>query len=90
MKKIPVTAVEEAARRYASAGDAAKALGISKVVFRRLCNQYEITWRKGKQWADGSSKKYNDKCATQGCDRHPSAHGLCFRCYAEMRRNERV
>ena len=91
MRKPPIKAVTEAARRYPSAVDAAQALGITAGAFKRLCKQHEIPWEhRAKQWSDGASKKYQDKCATKGCNSHPSSNGLCFGCYAKGKRNERV
>ncbi len=80
-RKTSVRQVEDAARRYHSAGDAASALGITPTAFRRLCNRYDIQWRKGRKWE--GSKKYQDTCANEGCSAYPSSRGLCFRCYAE-------
>tara|TARA_R100000234_G_scaffold6229_1_gene4272 strand:- start:1358 stop:1624 length:267 start_codon:yes stop_codon:yes gene_type:complete len=88
MKKTPINALQDAARRYSVAADAAQALGITAVAFRRLCLQHNIAWKNERRWRDGASKKYVDKCATKECNGYPSSNGLCFSCYARERRTQ--
>ena len=85
-KKIPKSALLDAARRYGTASLAAKSLGINSCSFRRACNAYGVKWRNEKGWGENTSRKYMDSCGTKGCSHRPSSDsGLCFKCYAETR-----
>ena len=85
-KKVPKSALADAARRYRTASLAAKSLGMNSAAFRRACNANGIKWRNEKGWNEFTSRKYMDACATKGCIHKPSSDsGLCFKCYALSR-----